>query len=236
MKRKKSRYESVENNVTLQVCPDTSRKVSFTIMAHPKRGQWAEELAAQIPATITWDEKNDRHDTGLRAIKAHGVNVTHHCVVQDDAIIVPNFKEIVENLIQYPEPESPISLYYGGKGKTSSLHASAHDLAVRHKASWLVRKGPIWGPGIIYPVSTIPSLVKYFEKSVIENYDRRVMRYYQSVNQDCWYTVPSLVEHRLENNPSLCGHNLPNRQARMFAGPQSALDIEWSGPIVRSRT
>jgi hypothetical protein len=205
-------------------------------MAHPKRREWAEELAAQIPATITWDEKNDRHDTGLKAIKAHGVNVTHHCVVQDDAIIVPNFREVVEELIKYPDPESPISLYYGGKGKTSSLHASAHDLAMKHNASWLVRKGPIWGPAIVYPVSTIPALVEYFEKSIVENYDRRVMYYYQSINQDCWYTVPSIVEHRAEDNPSLCGHNQPNRQAKMFVGPQSALDVEWSGPMVRSRT
>ena len=236
MVRKKSRYEPKSDNVTKLLAADESRKVSFTIMAHPKRGKWAEELAVQIPATITWDEKNDRHDTGLRAIKAHGLNVTHHCVVQDDAMIVPNFKEIVEKLIQYPDPESPISLYYGGKGKTSSLHASAHDLAVKHKAPWLVRKGPIWGPAIIYPVATIPNLVKYFRKSVVENYDRRVMRYYQSIEKDCWYTVPSLVEHRVEDNPSLCGHNQPNRQARMFVGPQSALDVEWSGPMVRSRT
>jgi len=235
MPRKLSRYSPRMPEILTSLEPYEGRSVSFTVMAHPKRQEWAEELAVQIPATITWDEKNDRHDTGLRAIKAHGANVTHHCVVQDDAILSPDFRETVEQLVKYPDPESPISLYYGGKGKSSSAHASAHNLAQTNNAKWLIRKGPIWGPAIIYPVATILSLVKFFEKSVVENYDRRVMRYYQSVNKDCWYTIPSLVEHRQEDNPSLCGHDKANRQARVFLGPQSPLNIEWSGPAVRSQ-
>jgi hypothetical protein len=202
-------------------------------MAHPKRGAWAEELAEQIGATVTWDEKNDRHDTGLRAIKAHGPDATHHCVVQDDVVLHKDFRAAVEKLVSFPDPDAPVGLYYGSKGSTQGAHASAHDWAVRKGATWLVRKGPIWGPGIVYPVSTVPNLVEYFEASRVENYDRRVMRFYQSIGQDCWYTVPSLVEHRVDNNPSLCGHNQPGRQARMFLGPRSALEVDWTGPVVR---
>lgn len=212
---------------------DTS--VSFTVMAHPKRKEWAEELARDIGCDITWDQRNDRHDTGLRAIRAHGVNVTHHVVVQDDVHLCQDFRETVEEMVRYADPYAPIGLYYGAKGKASSRHSMAHEAAVSAGAVWLARPGPVWGPGIIYPVATIPDLVKYFSASIVENYDRRVMKYYESVGKSCWYSVPSLVDHRQEGNPSLCGHDRGNRQSRMFIGPQSGLNVEWSGPVLRSQ-
>jgi hypothetical protein len=203
-------------------------------MAHPKRGKWAEELAEQIPASITWDQKNDRHDTGLRSIEAYNPNATHHCVVQDDAIVPEGFIEIVSDACRYVPINAPIGLYYGSKGATNSAHFRAGAEAEKENASWIVRKGPIWGPGIIYPVPEIENLIKYFRNSIVENYDRRVMRYYQSIGVDCWYTYPSLVDHRQEDNPSLCGHDKPNRMAKRFIGPQSSLKVDWSGPAIKA--
>lgn len=209
-------------------------RLSFTVMAHEKRKDWALQIAAEIGCDITWDRINDRHDTGLRAIKAYDSGATHHVVVQDDAHLCEDFVRTVEDAVRYAHPFAPIGLYYGGKGGARSAHVFAHNRAVQENANWIIRKGPIWGPGIVYPVATIPDLVKYFSTSAIQNYDRRVMWYYQSVEQDCWYTIPSLVNHRVEDNPSLCGHNLPNRQARLFAGPQASSVLRWDGPAVRS--
>lgn len=234
MGRKISRYEPKPINLIQSIRKKTGTSVSFTVMAHPKRKEWAEDLAVQIPATIIWDTKNDRHDTGQRSIESFDASFTHHCVIQDDVILAPNFTETVKNVILYPDESAPISLYYGAKGSRGSQHASAHAFAESKNAAWLIRKGPVWGPGIIYPTSTIPELLRFYRNSAVENYDRRVMRFYQHINQDCWYTIPSLVEHRAEDNPSLCGHDKPNRQARLFAGPQSALEVDWSGPAVRS--
>jgi hypothetical protein len=207
--------------------------VSFTVMAHKKRQQWAEEIAAELNCDITWDRRNDRHDTGLRAIKAYDPDATHHVVIQDDVILCDNFKETVTNAIKYAHPFAPIGLYYGGKGNTMSAHVRAAVEADKNNACWIARKGPIWGPGIVYPVATIPDLMKYFAASIIENYDRRVMNYYQSVGQLCWYSYPSLVDHRQEDNPSLCGHDRGNRVARKFLAPQEALEMDWSGPVVK---
>jgi hypothetical protein len=207
--------------------------VSFTVMAHEKRKQWAEEIAEQLGCDITWDRRNDRHDTGLRAIKAYDPDATHHVVVQDDVHLCNNFKEVVTNAIRYAHPFAPIGLYHGGKGNAMSAHVRVVSEAEKHGACWIARKGPIWGPGIVYPVATIPDLIKYFSSSIVENYDRRVMKYYQSVGQMCWYTYPSLVDHRQENNPSLCGHDRGNRVARKFLGPQEALEVDWSGPVVK---
>jgi hypothetical protein len=233
MPRKVSRYAPRKPEVRFALDSYAGRSVSYTIMAHKKREAWAKELAEQLSCDITWDEKNDRHDTGIRAINAYEKGVTHHCVIQDDAILADNFKENVEELIKYTPEEAPIGLYYGAKGSARSAHVEAHNQATKHDASWLIRKGPIWGPGIIYPVKTIYRLTQFYENSPVQNYDRRVMRFYQSINQNCWYTIPSLVDHRAEDNPSLCGHNKEGRQARVF-GPQSDPSMRWNGTSVRS--
>jgi hypothetical protein len=214
--------------------PVQGRSVSYTIMAHPKRKEWAEELSEKLSCEITWDEKNDRHDTGFRSILAYNPDATHHCVIQDDSVVHDTFTSIVDEMIKYVPDNAPVGLYYGGKGSSNSAHVRAHKEAEANGACFLVRKGPIWGPGIIYPVSTIPFLKQFYKNSAVENYDRRVMRFYQKIGQDCWYTVPSLVQHRVENNPSLCGHDRGLRQARLFVGPQDGLEVDWSGPIVKA--
>jgi hypothetical protein len=207
----------------------------MTVMAHPKRKAWAEELAEQLGCEITWDQKNDRHDTGYRAIKAHDVNATHHCVIQDDVILSDNFMELLRGACMYAPGNAPIGLYYGGKGAKNSAHFKAGKEAEEANASWIVRKGPIWGPGIVYPVASIKELAWYFKVSTVENYDRRVMKYYQSAGIDCWYTNPSLVDHKQENNPSLCNHDRGNRVARNFASPQTGLEVDWSGPALKAK-
>lgn len=229
-----SRYRDVAAAVVPSDGPyRESVNVSFTIMAHPKRAEWVGELQRQLPeASVTWDQKNDRHDTGLRAIKAHGVNVDWHVVVQDDVVLPDNFAGAVREALRWV-PDAPVGFYYGGKGSAHSQHVAAWSQA--DGASWLVRKGPIWGPAIAYPAGNIGALIDYFGQSDVENYDRRVMRFYQSVGVDCWYSMPSLVEHRQGDNPSLCGHDRGVRQAREFVGPRNALEVDWSGPVARSR-
>ena len=233
MRLRNNIYFPREPEVFFDLEPHKGRSVSFTIMAHEKRAAWAEQLAQELDCSITWDRHNDRHETGLRAIKAYEPSATHHCVVQDDVILAPNFKDEVKKLILYPEEDAPVGLYYGGKGSSHSAHVTAHQFAQSRQANWVIRRGPIWGPAIIYPVRTIPDLVKFYEESHVQNYDRRVMRFYQSVKKHCWYTIPSLVEHRVDDNPSLCGHDRPNRQARVF-GPQPGTLLRWDGPAVRS--
>ena len=231
------RGESIYRDAAAEVVPPREPRrvaVSFTVMAHPRRAEWAEELAERIGygCTITWDQKNDRHDTGLRAIRADGPG-THHCVVQDDALVPDGFAESVIEACRWVPEGAPIGLYHGGTGL--STHGTVWSEAVGRGAVWLVRKGPVWGPGIVYPTATIPALASWYEISHVQNYDRRVMRFYQQMGQDCWYTVPCLVEHRQENNPSLCGHDRGVRQAATFIGPRSAVEVDWSGLALRSR-
>jgi hypothetical protein len=236
MAPKRGKYFPKPPGLIRELKADLTRSVSFVVMAHKKRKEWAEQIAAEVGCEIVWDKYDDRHETGLRAIRAYNKDASHHCVIQDDVILAPNFRQNILDLVQYPEERCPIGLYYGSKGSAQSAHASAYDLAKRYKASWLVRKGPIWGPGIIYPTATITNLILHYRTSAVQNYDRRVMRYYQHEDKDCWYTIPSMVDHRVENNPSLSDHHLPNRQAKEFLGPQGDLVLRWDGPALRSET
>lgn len=212
-------------------------RLSVTVMAHEKRALWVPDLQSQLgpDCTITWDQINNRHDTGIRAIMSYDPDATHHLVVQDDAIVAENIVDILLDALRFVPDKSPVGLYYGSKGTVRSTHASAWHLAETNSAAWLARKGPIWGPGIVYPVSTIPGLHEFYVGSQVENYDRRVMRFYQSIGADCFYSVPSLVDHRTDGNPSLIGHDRGVRAARRFIGPRAGVEVDWSGPVVRSR-
>lgn len=227
------RYRDTAARVVSSLGPYRDKvTVSFTVMAHPKRREWAEQIAEDIGCDITWDQRNDRHDTGLRAIQAYGPNADYHVVVQDDVVLPADFASSVREALRWV-PDEPVSFYYGGKGSAHSKHVAAWQDAKASGASWLARKGPIWGPAIAYPTGNIRQLIKYFDLSDVQNYDRRVMKFYQSIGSLCWYSLPSLVEHRQEDNPSLCGHDRGLRQAREFVGPRSALDVDWSGPVAR---
>jgi hypothetical protein len=95
--------------------------------------------------------------------------------------------------------------------------------------------GPWWGPGLIIPTAHIPDLVEWGNKTKkIKNYDRRIAKWYEIHGLDCRYTVPSLVEHReVAENPSLVAGRSGNRQAHVFIGSDSPLDIDWTLPAIR---
>jgi hypothetical protein len=213
-----------------------SGTLSTAIMAHRKREAWVPDLERQLPGVRTvWDLKNDRWDTGARALSAFDKGVEWHMVVQDDALLPPDFLEGVKRMLKYVPPGHPVGLYYG---KVRPRPADTHGLVSRAKqenASFIVHNGPWWGVAIVIPTVHIPDIVKWGDANQqVPNYDRRISRWYYHNGPPCYYTVPSLIEHRTEGNPSLVpGRTGQNRCAWNFVGPRSALEVDWSGPVVR---
>ena len=214
-------------------------RLSVAVMAHKSRERWVPDLVEAIggDVQVVWDRHNDRHETGARSLAAYDPAATHHLVVQDDAIVAPDLVGGVENALRHVPAQNPVGLYVGRSRPRADEVRSLMARAVVTNASFMVHKGPWWGVGIVVPTASIRDLIKYYDGlDGVPNYDRRIARYYESKGLYCYYTVPSLVDHRVDDNPSLvAGRGSQGRFAHHFIGPRSALEVDWSGPIVRGK-
>lgn len=207
-------------------------KLSAAIMGHPKRAGFIEDLKKELPGVpVVLDTKNDRWDTGARSLMSYASDATHHLVVQDDAVLCQDFIEGCERVAQ-SAGDLPVCLYIG----QVRPHARTVVPAVAHVRdsgkAWLSMAGPWWGVAVIIPTRYIPKLCEWgATRKHIVNYDKRMARWFYLQKIDCLYTVPSLVDHRSEDeNPSLVNGRRGDRRAQYFIGDRSPLDIDWSSP------
>jgi hypothetical protein len=206
--------------------------ISVSIMAHPKREQWIPTLVDKIDAdvTVVWDRHNDRWDTGRRSLLAYHKDATHHLVVQDDALVC---RDLVAGLTVAAthSKDHPVGLYTGNIRPQHAAVARQLAAAREQGSAWWHGEGPWWGVGIMLPTKHIPGLLRWADRQThVANYDMRISRWYRRRQLDCWYTVPSLVNHRHgPTNPSLvAGRTALNRRARWFIGEsRSALSVRW---------
>lgn len=203
--------------------------ISVAVMAHPSRAGMVPSVvdALDAPATVVWDEKQSRWDTGRRSLLAYDPDATHHLVVQDDAIICRDLVATLERAVTHVPAGSPVGLY---TGKLRPRHRHVAAMVAHSEAAgspWFVMEGPWWGVGIVIPTHVIDELVAWGdEHPQILNYDTRITRYFASRGIDCWYTVPSLVDHRTDHRSLIAGRT-GIRHAHRFVGG-SALSIDWS--------
>lgn len=204
--------------------------LSCAVMAHPTREAMVTELLGDLdrPVKVVWDEINDRHDTGIRSMEAFDPSCTHHLVIQDDAIPADDLISGAERALRWIPQDVPVSLYVGRVRPFRKVVDAAVE-AAGSTASWITMGGVYWGPGIIVPTRDIPEMSTWFRKSKITNYDRRLSSWYERRRTRCWYTWPSLVDHR--GDESLVQGHGPGRHAHRFHDG-SALKVDWSGPVI----
>ena len=207
--------------------------ISVAIMAHPTREGWVPGLvdALDRQPTVVWDRHNDRWDTGRRSLLAYHKDATHHLVVQDDALVCRDLVAAMEQAVVHSQFH-PVGLYTGTVRPATAEVGWKVRTAQVNRSPWVRMGGPWWGVGIVVPTAHIEDIVKFGDrKASVANYDMKISRWYQTQNIDCWYTFPSLVEHRHgDENPSLIpGRNGTNRRAHAFIGEEvSALSVDWS--------
>lgn len=207
--------------------------LSVAVMAHPRRAAYVDELVDALDRTpkVVWDEINDRHDTGVRALEAYDPQATHHLVVQDDAVVCPDLVAGVERALKWCPPDVPLCLYVGRVRPFPREIERLVAQAGERGASWLTMQGVYWGVGLVVPTADIDALSGWFRASTVSNYDRRISTWYVEQGRNVWYPWPSLVDHR--GDESLVYEHGAGRFAHRFVGvEQSALDIDWSGPVV----
>lgn len=198
-------------------------KISITIMAHPKRRQEANRLLAQlanypfIQCYITWDERNDEWHTGERSLRSGvATGSDWHIVIQDDAILPPDFYNHVERALTYVPSKSLVSFYTGKVRPFGKRVAAA--VAKAKYARWLRHYLLFWGVCIAVPTDHIEAMLEYCENRS-EQYDTRIGIFYQRNMLPVYYTQPSLVDHD-DDLGSLLNHGqTPERRvAHNFIG------------------
>jgi hypothetical protein len=205
--------------------------LSVAVMAHPRRADYVTELADHLdrPATVVWDQINDRHDTGARSLEAFDPAATHHLVVQDDAVVCRDLVAGLERALMWCPQDVPLCLYVG---RVKPFRREVERVVSRATdASWLTMGGIYWGVGIVVPTVDLAELTSWFRTSTVVNYDRRVSTWYQQQNRKVWYPWPSLVDHRGDQS-LVAGHGAGRFAHRFLGADKSALDLDWSGSVV----
>jgi FkbM family methyltransferase len=208
-------------------------RLSVAIMAHPKRERHIpylqQKMGGEIP--VVWDTKNNRWDTGRRSMLAYDPKGTHHLVVQDDAILCEDLLPALRLALRYV-PDNPVALYAGAVRPRVVEVERRVRMAQGQRVNWFQMEGPWWGVGIVVPTKYIAEMIQFCDKMQVENYDMRIARYFGTKRIKCYYTVPSLVNHRIgKEEPSLVPGrtNLSGRVAKHFIGEEvSALSVDWS--------
>lgn len=208
--------------------------LSAAIMAHPRRADMVKDLRRRLGGSVpvVWDEHNDRHDTGIRSLLAFDPAASHHLVIQDDALPCRHLLASIERALPYVPEGHPASFYIGRvKPFRAAVNAA---VASAEGASWLRFPGPWWGPAIVVPTAVIGDLAAWWTRPStrrIQNYDRRVSTWFTRQGIDCFYSWPSLVDHR-GHESLVSGHTAVRSAHRALSPHQSGLRVDWSGPVV----
>lgn len=211
--------------------------ISTAIMAHPVRRAFVNDLLVELPdATVVWDEINDRWDTGRRAVLAYDPAAEWHVVVQDDAILCENFVAGVEHALAAVPAGNPVSFYTGKTRPYKSAIKRAVLEATANEKRWLSMRGPLWGVAVALPIARIEEMVAECDGWKIPNYDMRMAEWFSLRHVDCWYSIPSLVDHRVGvENPSLVPGRgaAPARTAHRFIQGLDPTHIDWNTEAFR---
>lgn len=216
-------------------------RVSLAVMAHPKRQHHVDGYLRprlDVEPAVVWDQRNDRWDTGRRALLSYDERADYHVVIQDDTLVSVRLAAGVAALAAHVPDGCPLGLYYGSiKPKRPGIH-QLWERASANGASWAVMDdSPMWGVGLAIPTGHIDWLVDAADQyRNLASYDRRIARVYRGTDQ--WFPLPSPVDHRSYGEPSLVqGRSNNRRVAYSFIGEDvCAADCDWTGPLVVNRT
>ena len=184
--------------------------ISVSIMAHPRRREAAKALYNQLQqypfsdVYIIWDELNSEWHTGRRALRGGIVlGSDWHVVIQDDAILTPNFYENISGAIEALPAKTLFSLYTGTSrpmpGRVKSAVENSPD------GSWLRFHQLMWGVGIVIPSDHIEPMLEFVEDIELQ-YDNKIGEFYCRNGLPVYYCVPSLVDHDDDIDTLIEGH------------------------------
>lgn len=183
------------------------------VVAHVARTEQAKRLADDLGAELFMDDGSLGEWANHRRALAWGAERDGHlCVMQDDALPIPDFTRHAERAIA-ERPDDMLGLYVGkGPLSVKSVEWAVHK-ADTAGAAWITYKRLGWGVAMIVPCHTIPALLDWCDDRDTP-YDIRIGRAWQHTQgrpvHHCW---PSLVDHRDE--PSVIEGRNPRKPGRV---------------------
>lgn len=200
--------------------------ITVAVMAHPKRRLQAEYLGTILKyypfmdVSIVYDEIGEEWHTGKRALLRGANRGDWHVVIQDDAILTPNFYENIEGAINSLDTKTLISLYTGTARPLPDRVSAAVEKAA--DGNMLESHQLFWGVGIALPADHIMPMLDYVEKIELQ-YDNKIGEFYRQNALPVYYTMPSLVDHDDDLGTLLEGHGHhispePRKAHRLAAG------------------
>lgn len=211
--------------------------ITVAVMAHPKRAKEAEALALELKkhpftdVSISFDgidagSHQEEWDNGKRALMAGIGRGEWHLVIQDDAILCPDFYNNVVGALSAVPAKTLVSFY---TGKPRPLGKRVEIAVSKAKyANWLQYWLLLWGVGIAVPSTHIEPLIDFVDDRE-EPYDTRIGIFYQRNRLPIYYTMPSLVDHN-DDLDSLLEHGKAGgaRVAhRLATGP-----VQWNNDVI----
>lgn len=211
-------------------------RITAVVMAHPKRRRQALHLYDQLikypfsEVRIVWDELNDEWHTGERSLRA-GIILggDWHVVIQDDAILTPEFFTNLQGAIANLPTRALVSLYVGRvKPLSSNVEIAINSAA---GASWLRHDMLLWGVGMLIPTDHIEPMLDFVNEPKYQytQYDTRIGMFYQRNRLSVYYTNPSLVNHDDALGSLIDGHRTAEPR---IAHSLATGVLEWNSRVV----
>lgn len=208
-------------------------------MAHPRRRHLVPDLLDKLGLDddhVTWDERNDRWDTGRRAWRDAIRRGGHWAaVIQDDAVpcadLIPGLAQALHSL----DHETLVCPFFG-----RAVHPQSAPLSrmITHVGETALEQNPSWISGFLMhgvmlaaPAPEVMGMLRWCDRQKWPQYDKRIGRYFGRVlGRQPLYTWPSLVDHR--DGESIVGH-AGGRSVWSFVGENmSAIGLDWSRGVL----
>lgn len=180
------------------------KKLSISIMAHPKRVENFDYLQerldgiAETPMAIDGWALKEGEGTGVwenckRAWRMHDPAAEYHVVIQDDAIICDNFRTRAEKVIADSKEKEcgAISFFFGRRLLMGNMAKNGS------RDGYVKTNGLHWGLAVCLPVKLIEPMIAFGDKMNIPQDDARISTFLRKNKIPVYYPIPSLVDHRI---------------------------------------
>lgn len=216
-------------------------KLSASIMAHPDRAEYVGQLITDLgplgeSVPVHWDSEGKASGNADRvwrqARSAWGMfseQADWHVLLQDDAVVCPDFLEGLALALDHVREPAIVSGYLGQGRLVPQRWAHLADRADQQGACWIRSNTLMWGVCIAMRTADIPAMIDWCDRRAAIPDDMRVSGWAKRYGRSVWYPWPSLVDHR--PIASLTKHRAHDRTARRHL-TDSAMKIDWSGPVV----